>query len=82
MVSILPTKMYEEIQKFYKSPLEQPDKTIRAGNNSKCICDGMAKISFKIEDLTFEHVFYVCKDASQPILGIDFMEKSKMCNKS
>ena len=78
MVSILPTKIYSEIQDFNKSPLEQPDKTIRAGNNSKCICDGMAKVEFKIENLSFEHVFYICRDATQPILGIDFMEKSRM----
>ena len=78
MISILPTKIYNEIDTFNKSVLEPSYLTIRAGNSSKCNCDGIATVEFKIENFEFTHKFYVCNDASHPILGIDFMEKSGM----
>ena len=78
MISVLPKKIYDQIDDYYKSDMQEATKTVRAGNNSRCDVKGVAHIDFKIADTYYKHPFYVCGDATQPILGIDFQAKYDM----
>ena len=78
MISVLPFSIYNQIDSYHKSPLQQTKKTVRAGNNSKCDVKGVADIDFQIADKYYKHPFYICGDATQPILGIDFQTKFDM----
>ncbi len=72
-VSILPRETYETIATCRRSPLVVSDIDIRAGNNSKVLCAGTSDIAFSIEGMPFTHCFYVCKDTTLIILGMDFL---------
>ena len=77
-ISILPAHLYENTKDEYKQPLQISDKNIKAGNNTKCDTKGMAEIQLRIEScekerMRFKQKFYVCGDATTPILGTDFM---------
>ena len=75
-VSILPAPL------FNKLPTEQRKLTpttldIRAGNDTKIICNGIAKLAIWFQPLTkrYEHEFYICNEDTVPILGMDFMSE-------
>ena len=50
---------------------------IRAGNDTKIICNGIAKLAIWFQPLTkrYEHEFYICNEDTVPILGMDFMSE-------
>ena len=78
MVSVLPLDLYNEINNSDKTELRPSTKTLRAGNNSRCDVRGVAEIDFKIKDTYYTHMFYVCADSTQPILGVDFQTEVDM----
>ena len=78
MVSVLPLKLYEEIDPYYRNKLKPATLTLRVGNNSKCDVRGIAEVDFVLADTLYKHPFYVCADSTQPILGIDFQTKVDM----
>ena len=78
MVSVLPLKLYEEIDSSFRNKLEPATLTLRVGNNSKCDVRGIAQVDFEIGGTLYRHPFYVCADSTQPILGIDFQTKVDM----
>ena len=78
MISILPLTEYEEMSSSFKTPISATDQKIKTGNNSQCDVRGTAIIEFVAGNTFFKHKFYICADASCPILGLDYLRKNKI----
>ena len=80
-ISILPANLYDGTDNKFKTDLLPSDMNILAGNNTKCNTRGMCTMNLRIEgvnkeQLKFKQKFYICTDATTPILGCDFMGKN------
>ena len=73
-VSILPRVVYDQFYDRTTTPLCVSDMNIRARNGTQVKCYGYAHCLIKIDDSYIRHPFYVCEDATVPILGIKFQE--------
>ena len=73
-ISIMPRAVYDAMYDKTTTPLLSSDLEIRAGNDTTVKCHGIAHCLVKIDDSIIRHPFYVCEDATVPILGIKFQE--------
>ena len=78
MISIIPLKTYEEMAPEFRTQLMQTKQKIKAGNNTNCDVRGTAICQLTIANQDMKHKYYVCADASCPIIGLDFLRKFKM----
>ena len=74
-ISILPDNMFQDIYaEDCCNQIVNADRSIYTGNRSKCKVRGMTQAELSIEGKAYVHRFYICSDATCPIIGNDFME--------
>ena len=73
-ISILPRAVYDQYYDRTTTPLSESDMTIKAGNETRVECHGIAHCLIKLGGVFIRHPFYICEDAAVPILGIKFQE--------
>ena len=73
-ISILPRAVYDQYYDRTTTPLSESDMTIKAGNDTRVECHGIAHCLIKLGGVFIRHPFYICEDATVPILGIKFQE--------
>ena len=74
-VSILPEELYRQIPEADRPPLVTTDLDIRAGNMTPIDIIGRIHLLVRIQHLDYQCIFHVSRDAVQPILGMDFMQR-------
>jgi predicted aspartyl protease len=74
-ISILPLKVFQEMSEVNKTEIRDSGREIFAGNKQKCDVRGVADTTISLNRKILKHKFFVCADATCPILGNDFMEK-------
>ena len=74
-VSILPEELYRQIPEADRPPLVKTDLDIRAGNMTQIDIIGRIHLLVRIQHLDYQCIFHVSRDAVQPILGMDFMQR-------
>ena len=78
-ISILPDNMFQDIYaEDCCNQIVKADRSIYTGNRSKCKVRGMTQAELNIEGKAYVHRFYICSDATCPIIGNDFMAKHNL----
>ena len=74
-ISILQLEAYKCIPEKLRPVLVKSDTKICVGDGAQLGCEGMAIFKMQINYQEFYHKLYVCRKASQSILGNDFLVK-------
>ena len=78
-VSTLTKTLYDQILIDKRQLLAPADVKIRAGNDTRINCLGMADFTVRIENYEIEQRFYVCTDETISVLGTDFLKSQAVC---
>ena len=77
-ISILPLKLWEEIHPEDRTPLAATTMKIRAGNDTQVDVRGTSEVKLTLNGEQYPYMFYICADATAPILGMNFQSEYDM----
>ena len=77
-ISILPLKLWEEIYPEDRTPLASTTMKIRAENDTQVDVRGTSEVNLTLNGEQYPYMFYICADATAPILGMNFQSEYDM----
>jgi hypothetical protein len=77
-ISIIPYDVYQLLAGEDDLPLRRSSVQIEVGNGGQLNTEGCCELRFTLGDYDFTHLFFVCRDSPQPILGNEFLVHHRM----